>query len=355
MTMMYSGSMERRQPPPGRDVFQATFPAPIPRRPDLRVAVVLDAFSQSAFAYEFDMVTITPGGWVEELVSPPDMLLVESSFGGNSEAWRNQIAGFCPPRPALSALTSWCRKRGIPTVFWNKEDPINFDWFIGAASAFDWIFTVDADSIPRYRDALGHDRIGVLPFAAQPAIHYPPADDGVRDRDVAFGGSYYAKKHPKRREQMEAVLAPALDYGLDIYDRMGHLDDPRFGWPEKYRKHVRGSLSYPQTTEAYRHYQAFLNINTVTDSPTMCARRVFELLASGTPVISGPSRAIEEMVPEDAIRIARSKDETKQHLEILLSSEEARSRIAGAGLQWINTGNSAADRVDRILETIGIA
>ncbi len=337
------------------DVFHTTFPDPAPRRPDLRVAVVLDTFSQSAFSYEFESAVITPENWEAELVTAPDLLFVESSFGGNSEAWRNQIAGFCPPRQALSELTYWCRKRGIPTVFWNKEDPINFDWFIGAASAFDWVFTVDADSIPRYREALGHDRIGVLPFAAQPAIHYPPPDDGARDHDVAFAGSYYARKHPERRDQMEAILAPALDFGLDIYDRMGHLDDPRFGWPDQYRGHIRGSLSYPQTTEAYRRYKVFLNINTITDSPTMCARRVFELLASGTPVVSGPSRAIEEMVPADAIRIARSKDETKEHLEVLLSSGETRSRMADAGLRWIRSGNSVEARVDEILETIGIA
>jgi spore maturation protein CgeB len=315
----------------------------------------MDDFSRSAFSPEFHYVAITPENWQRELTDKPDLLMVESAFGGNQGAWVNQIAGFCPPRPALSALTDWCRHHGIPTVFWNKEDPANYEWFIGAASAFDWVFTVDALSIDRYRRDLGHTRVAPLSFAAQPAIHFPPESDDLRTGDVAFAGSYYARKHTERRRQMEMILEPSLDFGLDIFDRMGNLDDPRFAWPEQYRPHLRGSLTYPQTTEAYRRYKVFLNVNTVTDSPTMCARRVFELLASGTSVITGPADAIDAMVPDEAIRVARSKDETKEHLETLLSSGEARSRITGAGLRWINNGNSVEARVNEILETIGIA
>jgi spore maturation protein CgeB len=315
----------------------------------------MDPFSQAAFSYEFSYVPIHPENWQSALSDPPDLLLVESSFAGNEGTWTNEIAGFCPPRPALRGLTEWCRSNGIPTVFWNKEDPANFEWFIGAASAFDWVFTVDANSIDRYRDELGHNKVGVLPFAAQPRINYPPPAGQERTGNVAFAGSYYARKHPGRREQMEMILRPALDYGLDIFDRMGPSGDPRFAWPAAYEDHLCGSLSYPQTTEAYRRYKVFLNVNTVTDSPTMCARRVFELLASGTAVVSGPARALDEMVPSDAILISHSANETKEHLETLMASPATRAGFGEAGQRWIANGNTYSDRVDRVLRVAGLA
>src|SRR5690606_13171505 len=119
---------------------------------------------------------------------------------------------------------------------------------------------------------LGHTRIGVLPFFAQPDIHFPGPDES-RMGTVAFTGSYFAAKHSERRQQMEFVLDPARDFGLHIFDRHAGTDDDRFRWPDRYQPHIRGGLTYLQAVEAYRKYRVFLNVNTVTDSPTMCARR----------------------------------------------------------------------------------
>lgn len=334
-------------------ITPVVFADPQPTR-KLRVAAVMDEFSRAAFAPEFQYIPITPENWLEELAERPDLLLIESAFGGNNGSWVNQISGFCPPREALSDLTAWCRAEGIPTVFWNKEDPANYEWFIGAASAFDWVFTVDAQSISRYQRDLGHSRVAPLPFAAQPAINFPPPSDSLRSGDVAFAGSYYARKHSERRRQMDIILEPALEFGLDIFDRMGTLDDQRFAWPEKYRSHLRGSLSYPSTTEAYRRYKVFLNVNTVTDSPTMCARRVFELLATGTAVVTGPAAAIATMVPSDAIVVSETADETRAHLGRLLASPDERKALGEAGRRWIAAGHTYSHRFDEILATIGL-
>ena len=75
-----------------------------------------------------------------------------------------------------------------------------------AAKLFDRVFTVDVDCVPRYVDDLGHDRVEVLPFAAAPRIHNPIAAPDGRTFDIAFAGTYFAEKHPARREQMEIVV-----------------------------------------------------------------------------------------------------------------------------------------------------
>ena len=113
-----------------------------------------------------------------------------------------------PPRPT------------IPTVFWNKEDPVHFDDFADAASQFDWIFTTDADCIDRYVELAGHERVGALPFAAQPRLHNPIGAPRQRLARACFAGSWQADNYADRGADVELLLRPVLDAGLlDIFDR----------------------------------------------------------------------------------------------------------------------------------------
>lgn len=314
------------------------------------IACILDEFSTQAFAPDAHLVQLTPDNWHRQLAdSRPVMLLVESAFAGWNGQWTGRIARFGQPTQALVDIIGACRRQSIPTVFWNKEDPINFELFAVTASQFDVILSVDADSLERYRRLAPDATLGVLPFAAQPSIHYPPTKP--RTRGVAFAGAYYAAKHPERQGQMELILDPAREFGLDIYDRLGKTD-PRFRWPEKYQAHIRGTLSYAETVQMYRDYKAFLNVNTVTDSPTMCSRRIFELLACGTPIVSGPSRAISELVPADLVLIANSPDETRRHIERALYDVDYADYIAIEGPNWIANGNTYSDRLRAITSAV---
>ena len=76
---------------------------------------------------------------------------------------------------------------------------------------------------------------------------------------------------------------PALRFGLHIFDR--NLNRPGFGpkyrFPDGYQTAIKGSLNYEEMLTAYRCYDVMLNTNSVTDSPTMFSRRVFECLACG--------------------------------------------------------------------------
>lgn len=312
-------------------------------RPHVHVATILDEFSDAAFGYEVSTTRLSALEWSSQVENQVfDALLVESAYRGYEASWSNRIARFGQPSAELIALVTWFRDRGIPTIFWNKEDPINHDWFLASATLFDWVLTVDSNMVDSYRKQLTHPRVGVMQFGAQPVIHHP-GDESRRVAKVAFAGSYYAEKHPNRRAQMEMLLEPAVEFGLHIFDRMDRQDDPRFAWPEKYEDYVLASLTYPQTLESYRRYRSFINVNTITDSPTMCARRVYELLASGAQVVSGPSMALDS-VP---VRIARNADEARSHLEASLSAG-----LNEAGIDWIASGNTMAHRVDQMLSLV---
>lgn len=323
------------------------------RRPDLRVAGILDAFSHVAFQYEFHLRALRADGWREEVDSfEPHMLFVESAWLGRSSSWQSKIARLDEPHPVLVELVRWFRSRHLPTVFWNKEDPPNYPWFIESAKLFDHVFTVDEGSLTQYRDDLGHARIGVLPFAAQPRVHTPVMAEPERrgELSVAFAGTYFRRKYPDRRNQMETVLDPARAFGLSIYSRVG--SDPANRWPRKYRSHVVGSLDYLDMLEAYKRHRVFLNVGSVPHSSTMCPRRVFELMASGTTVLSYDLPSLKMVDQEGLVRRTLHPEHTRQLLTELLSGRGINRASRAGALRQVHSGHTYSDRVDTMLSSV---
>ncbi len=331
----------------------APLPLAVPRRPDLRVAVILDPFSELAFGYEWDQVAPGPDDWRRVLsADKPDLLFVESAWGGNQGRWRLHMTRENRPSDELRALVAWCRAEGIPTVFWNKEDPPGYEKFLETARLFDQVFTVDADRIPWYQRDLGHDRIALLPFSAQPNLHNPVRRGHVgRSFDVAFAGTWHPEKHPERRRQMEFLLGPACDFGLHIWSRMEK--DAKHRFPGQLGKRVVGSLPYEQMLTAYTRYKVFLNVNSVTESPTMCARRLFELSAAQTAVVSAPAASIQPFFG-DTITVVENADEARAALEKLIGSDDERDRLALRAHRRVFDEHLLEHRVESILLSVGI-
>lgn len=334
----------------------ASIPEFSPRRSDLRVGVILDDFSAMAFRFEWNIVPLAPAAWEQQL-DGLDLVFVESAWSGNERLWRGKIAGDSGPAETFVNMLAACRDKVIPTVFWNKEDPPHYDDFLPAARLFDVVFTSDEGRIENYRSDLGHDRISVLPFAAQPAVHNPVRPSkGWHRRDVAFAGMYFAHKYPERREQMDILLNGAMDAsakmttGLEIFSRqLG--GSPEYQFPAPLDSRVVGSLKYPQMLSAYKAYKVFLNVNSVVDSPSMCARRIFEITAAGTPVISAPSEAIPNFFTAEEVPVADSR-QTASHLSrALVKNAELNSRTAHLAQRRIWQEHTYAHRVDTILDS----
>ncbi|WP_427130818.1 glycosyltransferase family protein [Pseudarthrobacter sp. S9] len=332
---------------------------PGPRRMDLNVGVILDDFSRTAFSFEWNLLELRRELWRDQLGRTRiDFLFVESAWNGNSGSWQYQLAGASGPGIELVRLVEWCRDRGMPTVFWNKEDPPHYEDFLPAAKLFDHVLTSDSDRIPDYMRDLGHDRVGTLPFAAQPAIHNPVRPGhGWHSRGVAFAGMYFAHKYPLRRAQMDMLLGAAMTEArtggaeLEIFSRqLG--GDKKYQFPEPFDKHVVGTLSYAQMLTAYRAYKAFLNVNSVIESPSMCARRIFEITASGTPVVSTPSAAISLFFEDDEVLLAPAKPEAENMLRMLTSNAEFNARVVHKAQRRIWGEHTYAHRAESVVRAI---
>jgi len=315
---------------------EITWPAFEPRarlrNQHINVVSISDKFTYECFRYEANFIPLTKKNWKAEIdAANPVLFFVESAWNGNDGEWTYTMASYKkhlgdPLREAIK----YCQSKNIPVVFWNKEDPTNYDVFIDVAADCDYIFTTDGGIVDKYKARVGHDRVFPLAFAAQPAIHNPIRDKRKKlpTYEACFAGSWYNNGHDTRRIQTEIVLDGARHRELHVYDRMLHATKHRESriFPAKYQPFIVGSLSYDQMVTAYRQYKLFLNINTVQDSPTMFSRRVFEILACGTPVVSTHSDGMKAMLGEH-VHIVNDKDEAKQVVQQLLESDLDRERL----------------------------
>lgn len=322
---------------------------------EYRIACVLDEFSYRGYQCEADLIQLDPEDWQETLLRhKPQFLLVESAWRGQSLRWRQKVGGLeFSQDQTLRQLANWCRSQALPSVFWNKEDPANFGHFIAAARYFDFVFTTDICSLPRYRDILGHDRVFDLMFAAQPILHNPINKDQEKIGRVAFAGTWYNQKHPARRTNLRLLLTPALDYDLHIYDRMFESKHKNYLFPEIYQHCIKGCLTYDEMLAVYKKYHVFLNVNSVSESPTMFSRRVFELLACGTPVISSYSAGIAQLFPE-VVKLCHTEADTALHLEDLLGDEEYRDKVALQGQRMVFNRHTYKQRLARMVDCMGL-
>ena len=272
-----------------------------------KVAFLCDEMTWQDFRGCCDGIFLHPRFWREQIERfGPDFLFCEAAWTGikgYEGSWRGRVYRdrrlLFDNRGVLLDMLSYCRGHGIPTVFWGKEDPTFFQHpvydFTETALSFDFIFTTAAECVERYR-ALGHPRVGVLPFGVD-TERFHPVDSAPEPRTVVFAGSWFADQ-PQRCAALGRLLDFSLAQGLrlDIYDRKSGSKQKRFQFPEKYRDYLRPPVAYETTPELYHRYEYAININAVMDSATMCSRRLLQLAANGntiltneTPVFSGPS------------------------------------------------------------------
>jgi hypothetical protein len=219
----------------------------------------------------------------------------------------------------MLVLLRLCRARGIPTVFWNKEDPVHFSTFLPLARHFDYVFTTDIDCIARYKWVLKHDRVNLLPFAAQPRFHNP-LEIAQREPAFSFAGSWY-RRYPKRQSDFIKLKRVVEEFGpVKIFDRSfgKNSDDTRF--PEGFTSDIIGYLPFDKIDRAYKGYRYSLNVNTVQHSQTMFARRVFELIASNTVVVSNAGLGMSNLfgdlvVASDDLAVVQSRLRALWHVE----------------------------------------
>lgn len=285
----------------------------------------LDEISELNWSTDFDCTRLVRKDAIHQIDEDGhDFVLMESAWHGHKDDW---LYAFTSPglkhpnaQALVAALKRLREKSDKPIVMINKEDPLHFEKFLPIMKYADHIFTTDAEMVPGYRQHTNALSVTAMPFAANMSITNPAGRLHEPQEDLCFAGSYYSEGHEERARQMNYMLEPILDAKGAIYDRMSVHENPRYHFPERFRPFIRPAVSFQEMTKLYRRFRVFLNVNTIVSSPTMMSRRVYELLASGTPVVSAPSHALEEQF-SGIVPMATTATEARDAVNRLLTDE----------------------------------
>ncbi|WP_169066093.1 glycosyltransferase [Candidatus Accumulibacter phosphatis] len=291
----------------------------------LKVACVMDEFTFHSYAPECDLFQLSPENSLKELESfRPDILFIESAWQGKDGLWNRKIGSLSHE---LKDVLQWCRMHHVPRIFWNKEDPVHFETFLTTAKEFDIVFTTDIDCIARYKAMLAHDNVYLLPFACQPKIHNPIELYNRKDA-FCFAGAYYVR-YPERTRDLENYVAEFPRFRpLEIFDRNFGKTDTNYQFPPEYQPYIVGTLTFDEIDKAYKGYRYSINLNSIKQSQTMFARRVYELLGSNTITVSNFSRGVRLMFG-DLVISSDSGKEIVQRLTLLEGESAEKYRLAG--------------------------
>ena len=331
----------------------------LPYTHEVPVAIIADDFTYESFKFEFDAHRLTPTNWREVMdKTNPRVFFCESAWQGGhptEHPWQGKIYASVrfqhENRAVLLEILQYCKERGIPTVFWNKEDPIHFsdriNDFIRTAVLFDYVFTTAEECVPMYIRDVGVKWAGVLPFAVQPRIFNPIGAYQQADT-VNFAGTWY-HRYPQRTAAATRILDRVIESGRDlvIYDRMYSSPSSAYAYPEKYRRFTRPSIPYIETADAYKKSRFGVTLNTITDSRTMFARRVFELAASGSVVLSNSAEGVRSFFGDSVLYA----DGAENPLLDLCDEDIARMQRDAMSVAFAHTYRH---RAETIFDAVGI-
>lgn len=320
-----------------------------------RIGLVCDEFFLDSIDAAADFVFLTPENWQEEVEKGLDAMLFVSAWRGLHNEWRGLAAltnrTTNPRRMIALELLERCRERGIPSVFYSKEDPPSYELFLDYARSCDYIFTSASECVPYYEKECERDHVGAVSFGINPCLHNPIGFRSAEKEDtVLFSGSWMTK-FPERCADLAVLFDGILDsgHGLQIIDR-NYPENRNYAFPDKYFPYTSPALPHDQLQKVHKLFDWAININSVKGSETMFANRAFELQANGVLMMSNSSVGINNILP--TIHLVHDSSEVAGILGCMTDEERYERQIMG--IRSVMTNHTCFDRIAQLLAPTGL-
>lgn len=274
----------------------------------LRVGVITDEFMYNYYSSAVDeLVPITPTNYEQILENGIDaFLFISCWFGMVSDEWKgvNYDQGL---HTVIDKIIALCIKKNIPTIFQTIEDPSNYPKFIEIAKKFQYIFTTDADIVDQYKKDCGHENVYWGEYGFNPVFNNPIGSSRTRFNAAFFAGSY-PQRYKDRCRDMCVIFDSLVDsgIGLVIANRNSDRTDQVLQYPRQYLEHIVDKFEHRELQNVHKLFRYNLNLNSIKDSSTMCAMRIYELQAQGELIISNFAKSVKTRFPN--IKIVDSKE-----------------------------------------------
>ena len=235
-----------------------------------------------------------------------DMLFCESTWHGIDGTWKYAFNLYTTTKFSieLKYIISEFKKNKKVCIFYNKEDPTNFEKFYNSAELFDIIITTSKSCVEKYKNIYPDKQIINSPFLCNPIIHNPI--NNKKEGTAFFVGGFY-NHLSNRSENTNKLLKQVVSNQINLSIINRHYFFPKltrqisrfkqhqnkYEISKEFKQFEKPSISHLDALNLYKNSLFHLNINTVTNCKTMSSRRMIELLGCGCNVFSNNSESIE--------------------------------------------------------------
>lgn len=318
---------------------------------DLNIGIIADEFLFDSFK---DVANFEYISRDDQVIKDYDFVIFATSWRGIDSSWDGAAHPNNEKRQEMIELIEKYNKQGIPTIFYSKEDPVNFHLFKSLAKHCQYIFTTAVEVVKNYKEFTGNKNVHVLQFGINPLIHNPVgtrSSDAKEFKDeVLFAGSWLTK-YPVRMSEtkklFDAILREKAPF--TVIDRNLHLGNPRYQFPSKYLSKMAPPVAHDDLMNLHKLIRWSINMNSVKYSETMFANRVYELQAFGNIVLSNYNTGINNMFPN--VRMVHSDDDFRV---IYNTKEKDLLELQAKGIRNVYNGHTTFHRVQEIAKTIGL-
>lgn len=315
---------------------------------DVNIGIIADEFLYNSFDGVANFHYITRDNY-KKYTKKLDIFLLVTAWKGLDMSWK----GLGNPnirkhRRDMFEIIKHYKANGIKTVFYSKEDPVNYDIFIELAQKCDYVFTTAEEVVENYKKDCKNDNVNVLNFGINPTYHNPIGIKKFKKRDeVIFSGSWYVK-YPHRIEDTQRIFDGVIDNGTDlkIIDRNYQLKLERHFFPEKYLKYVSPAVDHNTLQKLHKLFDWAINLNSVQKSNTMFANRIYELQALGNILLSNYSLGVNNKFPN--VFIVNNRSEVKDILNGFSDEEKYRHQVYG--IRRVMSRETTYSRIQELLE-----
>ena len=264
-----------------------------------RVGVIGDVYMYNFYKDVFVNVDyLSPSNYQEVLDKGLDIVIYTTCWKGiSNEEWKG-VKFREKPKNGLDDILKQAKEKNIKTVFQTIEDPSNFEYFLPVAEKFEYILTTDTDCIDRYKKELNHERVYYGEYGVNPQFNNP-IGSRRNIRNAAFFAGSYPKRYEERCSDMEIIFDSIIESNGDllIADRNYDADSDSLKYPARFQSNVLPPVRHDLLQKVHKLFRYNLNFNSIKQSPTMCAMRVYELQAQGNGLISNYANSVYNKFP----------------------------------------------------------
>lgn len=318
---------------------------------DYNIGIIADEFLYNSFK---DVANIEYISWNETEVKNFDFVIFATTWKGIDNSWEGVAHPSNEKRDRLIELIEAYNKEGVPTVFYSKEDPVNFHLFKSMALHCKYIFTSALESVKNYIEYTGNKNVNVLQFGINPYIHNPVGSRGEAaeqfKNDILFAGSWLSK-YPVRMNETQKLFdaIKSTNAPFTIIDRNLRLENPRYQFPSKYLENLAPPVIHDKLMKLHKVLRWSINMNSVKYSETMFANRVYELQAFGNILLSNYNTGINNMFPN--IRIVNTASDFNL---IYRTNEKDLRELQAKGIRNVFKEHTTFNRIQQIGSTLGL-